>query len=123
MSGEKIQILKMIEEGKITSEEGLKLLEALGNEEVLVIADKKEKVKWLKVVAIDAEKNANVKINIPISLVDVGLKIGSKFSKKFDETLKGIDLDSILNEVKNGAKGKILTAEQEEGKIIEIYIE
>ena len=37
---EKLQILKMVEEGKITSEEGIDLLDALGDAEETNVANK-----------------------------------------------------------------------------------
>jgi len=81
---ERMQILKMIEEGKISAEEGAKLLQAL--------AGKSEKrrtsstlagseARWLRVRVTDLDTGRNtVNVNIPMSLVTVGLKMGARFA-------------------------------------------
>ncbi|MDN5304769.1 MAG: hypothetical protein PWP46_1655 [Fusobacteriaceae bacterium] len=127
MNEEKKQILKMLEEGKISSEEAMKLLEALektdGSEELVIYNEKGKRAKWLKIFIIDTEKDAKVKVNLPIGLLKTGVKIGTKFSKEFREALEGVDLDDIFEEIKKGAKGKIVDIEAEGNKRVEVYVE
>ena len=72
---------------------------------------------------MDDEPKVNV--NIPISLVDVGLKLAKRYDPKLKESgLDKIDLDEILEAVKNGAEGKIVdVVDEEEQTKIKVYVE
>lgn len=125
MNEEKLQILKMVEDKKITAAEAAELLEAVekGSEEIQI--NKKMKAKWLrvKVLAEDGKTKANV--NIPLSLVDIGLKIGRKFEPKLNDVdLSGVDIDEIIDLIKQGAEGKIVDVYDENSKTnVEVYVE
>lgn len=123
VSEEKIQILEMVEDGKITAAEGTELLAALENNEEEIIPRKD--VKWLKVRVYTLDDQPKVNVNIPISLVDVGLKLAKKYDPKFkDSGLDNIDLDEILDAIKNGAEGKIVDiVDDEEQTKIKVYVE
>nr|WP_319373969.1 hypothetical protein [uncultured Methanobacterium sp.] len=123
VSEEKIQILEMVEDGKITAAEGTELLAALENNEEEIIPRKD--VKWLKVRVYTMDDQPKVNVNIPISLVDVGLKLAKKYDPKFkDSGLDNIDLDEILDAIKNGAEGKIVDViDDEEQTKIKVYVE
>jgi hypothetical protein len=123
VSEEKIQILEMVEDGKITVAEATELLAALeSNEEEIV---PRKDVKWLKVRVYTLDDQPKVNVNIPISLVDVGLKLAKKYDPKFkDSGLDNIDLDEILDAIKNGAEGKIVDLiDDEEQTKIKVYVE
>lgn len=116
-----MQILKMIEEGKVTSKDGLELLSALEEKENLPIA---KSTKWIKIKVLDPEDNTKVNVNIPIALIDVGLKIASKVSPELkDSDLNGIDFNEIAELVKNGAEGKLIDIESDNGEKVEIIVE
>jgi len=119
---EKLQILKMIEEGKITSQEGIDLLEALEDTQEKNIEN--IKAKWVKIRVYDAEENTKVNVNLPISLIDAGIKLANKISP--DLKVSGIseeDLKGIIEAIKNGAEGKIVDVESENGQRVEITVE
>ena len=123
VSEEKIQILEMVEEGKITVAEATELLAALeSNEEEIV---PRKDVKWLKVRVYTLDDQPKVNVNIPISLVDVGLKLAKKYDPNLkDSGLDNIDLDEILDAIKNGAEGKIVDViDDEEQTKIKVYVE
>jgi len=121
---ERMQILKMIEEGKISASEGLELLNAIdvGNEEI-----KKEstKAKWLRVRVLAEDDKTKINVNLPLSLINVGLKLAMKYAPELqDESLKDIDFEEILEAIKNGAEGKIVDVYNEEDHTtIEVFIE
>ena len=124
-SEERMRILKMIQEGKITAEEGAKLLAALreSRKEVRVpttIPGRGGKG-WLRVRVTDMATNrAKVNVNLPMSLMDAGFKIGAKFAPELD----GIDLTQFVEDVKAGAQGKIIDViDEEDGEHVEIFIE
>lgn len=118
---EKMQILKMIEDGKITSNDGLELLSALEEKEDMPIA---KSSKWLKIKVHDPDDNTKVNVNIPLALVDVGLKMATKFSPELKNSdLKDIDFNEIAELIKNGAQGKIVDIESDNGERVEIVVE
>lgn len=123
---ERMQILKMVEEGKITASEALELIEALekgmnSSEN----APKTKNTKWLRVDVKAENDKTKAKVNIPLSLLDVGLKIGTKFAPELKEaSLEKIDIDEIVQAIKDGAEGKIVEVDAEDGKTkVEVYVE
>jgi len=122
---ERMQILKMIEEGKITAEEGAKLLAALtagGKAETLRReASGGAGPKQFRVRVTDLTTGrTKVNINIPMSLVNVGLKMGARFAPEVD----GINFDQVMAAVKSGSQGKIVdVVDEEDGERVEIYVE
>lgn len=128
MNDEKLKILKMIEDGIITAEEGSQLLNALADSSELPTAAKKSdsgNAKWLRVKVLSTENGVKTKVNVnvPVALVETGLKIGKRFDKNVEDSLKDIDLKEILEMIKNGAEGKIVEVESDNGDIVEVYVE
>ncbi len=122
---EKMKVLKMIQDGKITAEEGAKLLEALdeSSEEIKSALTQKEG-KTLKIKV--TEKNTGVvKVNLSFP---VGI---ARFVKNFippGERIKlenmGINLDSIFTALDSNELGKLVEVEDEHENVrIEIWIE
>ena len=66
-----------------------------------------------------------VNVNIPLSLVDVGLKLAKKYDPKLkDSGLDNINIDEIMDAVKNGAEGKIVDViDEEEQTKVKVYVE
>lgn len=123
MKEEVRQILKMVEDGKLTAEQAAQLMEAgsLSNEKSPAVAGK---ARWLKIRVYDIATNRKkVNVSIPLSLVSTGLKLGIKFGLDRDE-LKGFDFDDIINQIQSGAEGNLVDVEDEDtGEKIEVYIE
>ncbi len=120
MNDEKMKILEMVKDGTISTDEGLKLLEALGGDTTDDNFDIKKKSKWIKVKVIEDGVN-KVNVNIPISLAKIGLKIAEKYSNDTKE-LEKIDFDEIFEMVKQGAEGKLV--EVEDGNtLVEIFVD
>ncbi len=123
VSEERIQILEMVEEGKINASEAMELLNALEKNQEDIIP--KKEAKWLKVRVKTMEDETKVNINIPIALVDVGLKLAKTYDPKLKESgLDKINIDEIIEAVKNGAEGKIVDVEDEENQTkVKVYVE
>ena len=123
ISEERMKILEMVEEGKLNTSEAMELLDALEGDEIEI--KPKTDAKWLKIRVKTMDDNPKVNVNIPLSLVDVGLKLAKKFDPKLEQSgLDQIDLDEIIEAVKNGAEGKIVDVEDEENKTrVKIYVE
>jgi hypothetical protein len=122
---ERMQILKMIEAKQVTAEEGAKLLGALGEKDRESPAPQPSPGttgKWFRVRVTDMKTGRRkVNVNIPLGLVDVGLKMGAKFAPA---GLEGLDMNQILSAIKNGGEGKVVDVEDEEdGEHVEVFIE
>jgi hypothetical protein len=116
---ERIQILRMIEGGQITAEEGAKLLDAL--EEPSTGEGRREgSPRWFRVRVTDLNTGKRkVNISLPLNLLDVGAKIGAKFAAPAD-----LDIEGIVQAIKKGAQGKIVDVEDlEDGERVEVYVE
>ena len=119
---ERMKILRMIDEGKITAEEGAKLLAALSEQRKSAkrksLRDATGGARWLRVRVTDmVTGKAKATVNLPIGLVDAGLNIASQYAPDvaFDELIEAIDA---------GAEGKIIDViDEEDGEHVEIFIE
>lgn len=122
---EKLQILNMVKEGKISPEEGVKLLEAIGaTDSGNEISFSETKAKWLKIRVFDPDDNTKVNVTLPIALINVGVKLAGKFSPEFKEAgLSEEDMNEIFAAIKSGATGKILDVDSDDGTKVEIVIE
>jgi len=119
MNDEKMRILSMIENGTITSDEGLKLIEAIDSKKE-EIALKKSEGKWIRVKVIDGD-DTKVNVNIPLALAKAGMNIGKKYATDA-EGLENIDFDEIIRLIEEGAEGKIV--EVEDGNtLVEVFVE
>jgi hypothetical protein len=121
---ERLQILKMIEEGKITAEEGAKLLSALSGgtrDEKPPHAEGKTGARWFRVRVVDLDTGKDkVNVNIPMGLVNVGIKMGARFAPE----IEGMDFDEIVSAIKSGVQGKIIDVVDEvDGERVEIFVE
>jgi len=126
MREEQLKILKMIEEGTISAEEGSKLLSSIEkSSETIGVENKGTGAKWLRIKVLSNEKGGKnkVNVNVPIALVETGLKIGKSFDKDLEESMKDIDIAEILELIKSGAEGKIVEVETDEGDTVEVYVE
>jgi len=118
---ERMQILSMIEKGQITAQEGSRLLEALEKSEDRAEKSSSGKPRWFRVRVTDlGTGKRKVNVNIPMGLVNVGMRMGAKFAPEMGD----VNIEEIMEMVKNGAQGKIIDVEDDEdGERVEIYVE
>jgi len=118
---ERMKILKMIQEKKITAEEGAKLLAALGKSEQKQSTPAEGESRWLRVRITDLDSGkASVNINLPMGLVNVGLKMGARFVPN----VEGIHAEELTEALRQGMTGKIMDIlDEEEGQRVEVYVE
>jgi hypothetical protein len=122
---ERMQILNMVAEGTITAEEGAKLLAALDpgrkRQESQGTMGRPSTPRWFRVRVTDlATGKDKVNVNLPMSLVDVGTRMGARFAPELEE----LDLEQIMEQIKSGSQGKIVEVEDaEDGERVEIYVE
>jgi hypothetical protein len=125
---ERIRILKLIQEGKVTAEEGAKLLSALSSS---ATKTKKTRVptgasggktpRWFRVRVTDlVTGKTKTSVNIPLGLMEWGLKIGAQYAPE----VQGLDMNQLTEMLQAGAMGKVVDViDEEDGEHVEIYIE
>jgi hypothetical protein len=136
MSDEKLRILKMVEEKKISAEEAAKLLAAM---DAPAGGDANGKAHWLKVrVFAKGADKPKVRVTVPLSLLKIAGRLGGKFSvmmpdearKQMEE--KGIKLDAESFEdiekmfdqfAVNGQYKMVDVEDDESGERVEVYVE
>jgi len=124
MSEERMQVLKMLEEGKINAEEAEKLLSEIGaGESVQPRATGKAKMIRIRVFEGSLEK-PKVRVSIPISLAKFAMNFVPNEQKARINDLN-IDLDEIIRQVEEGAEGHLVDVEDvddETGKPTKVEI-
>ncbi|MFZ0548611.1 MAG: hypothetical protein WAM60_24390 [Candidatus Promineifilaceae bacterium] len=121
---ERMQILKMIEDGKISASDGAELLRALDRDKEESPAEPLKgasAARWFRVRITDTNSGKNkVNVNIPIGLVNVGMKMGAKFTPE----VEGFNFDMLMDAVKSGQQGKVMdVVNDDEGERVEIFVE
>jgi hypothetical protein len=125
---ERMKILKMIEEGKISAEEGAKLLAALaeGRRGPLDPSTpgkpgRPGAARMLRIRVTDiGSGRSKASVQIPLALVDAGMKIGAHFAPE----VEGVDMSNVMDAMRSGVTGKIIDViDDEDGEHVEIYIE
>jgi hypothetical protein len=123
MDKDRLQILKMLEEGKITSEDAAKLIDAMeADQPADRVAGEAGGGKRLLIKVTDARSGKKkVNLKIPIALAKIAAKfIPAKSRRKLAE--EGVDVDVVLSQVMTGNTGKIIDIESDED-LVEVTIE
>ena len=128
LTEERLQILKMLEDGKITVDEAATLLAALESgvkkERTVLQPGMPGVAQWLRVRVTDQKSGKQkVTVNVPVSLVDVALKVGAKFAPELDEMDSNVVMEAI-EAIRSGAQGKIVEVEDDDsGDRVEVFVE
>ncbi len=133
MSEEKIKILQMVADGKLTPGEAERLLDALSE------SQQKKRFFRVRVFTQKNRENPKVKVDIPVSVLKLASKMSSAFKGVFPDGFKvnmhgkeiHLDemtpemIDRILHEI-DEEEGKFMIAQvsdEENGEFVEVYIE
>jgi SHOCT-like domain len=124
---ERLKILKMLEAGQITAAEAERLLAVLdddrpGGEKGTGEAGRPgDDPRWFRVRVTNlATGTPKVNVNLPIGLLDVGLRMGARFAPE----MQASDLGRVLSAIRAGASGKIVDVQDEErGDHVEVFVE
>jgi hypothetical protein len=120
---ERMEILKMIQSGQISAEEGATLLNALKEDEEPRLGPepvaRTQQPRRLRIRVSDLETGRNkVNIDLPWNLINVGMHMGARF------TPEGIDLEEVMQALQAGTEGKIVDVEDaEDNERVEIFVE
>jgi hypothetical protein len=125
-SEERMKILKMIEEGKLSAEEGTKLLSALSEKRRPPVPARGMPgmpggPRWLRIRVTDVRTGrSKASVQIPLALVDAGMKIGAHFAPE----VEGVNMSNVMEALRSGVTGKIIdVTDEEDGEHVEIYVE
>ncbi len=124
---ERLKVLKMVEEGKISAEQAVQLLMALESQEnpgkkgAEAAIPPKGAGKWLRVRVTDTDTGrTRVNIRVPTSLVGAGLKMGMRLSPE----IEGMDTEQIKQFIDSGMLGKVVdVTDEKDGEHVEVFIE
>ena len=124
-SEERMKILKMISEEKITADEGAQLLAALTQRsDKPRVEPRRSKLasQMLRVRVTDmASGKTKVNVNVPMRLVDAGLNIAAQYTPEVENAQM---MDAIKEALSENMTGKIVDVlDEEDGEHVEIFIE
>ena len=125
---ERLRILRLVQQGKVTPEQALALLEALGAspggggagrapEPARAPAGGRGRILRIRIVEDDEER---VHLNIPLSLARSALRLVPARAQRY---LAGVDLEALLEQVEHGASGRILVVRDDEDNGVEVTVE
>jgi len=142
-SEERLQILRMVQEGKITAEEGMHLLEALGSSVPVRTESSSPSMsvepatpiaptgfpetpslrtpRWFRIRVTDTNTcKVRVNVRLPINVVNAGMKMGARFSTE----VEGLNMDDLGALINSGTIGQIVDVyDEEDGEHVEVFLE
>lgn len=117
---ERLRILKLIQSGQVTAEEGAQMLAALSDEPTAPEPSARARQpRQLRIRVTDLNTGRQtVNINLPWNLVNVGMKMGARFAR--DE----VKLEDFTEAIQAGAEGKIMDViDESSNERVEIFVE
>lgn len=122
LSEERLKILTLIQEGKLSPEEGLRFLEVLDKPALpKPLQPITSPARWLRVLITDLESGkTRVNVRLPVAVLNTGIKMGARFSTDIGQR----EMDQVMNAIRSGATGKVLDViDDEDGEHIQIMLE
>lgn len=121
---ERMRVLKLIEEGKISAAEAVSMLDAAANpdkDQGQSAAVSNQPVRYIHVIVTDIESGkSRVNIRMPANLVTTGIKMGAHLSTEVNV----LDTQQIKDYIKRGVTGQVLDVlDDDEGERVQIFLE
>jgi hypothetical protein len=131
---ERLKILNLLQEGKITAAEAARLLEALETSASAkpgfrpgIGANQPYPPgpvsggKWLRVRVTDTNSGkTRVNVRLPLNLVGSGIRMGMRFAPE----IEGLDPNALMEWIQSGEMGQIVDVlDEEDGEHVEVFIE
>lgn len=125
---DRIRILKMIQEGRLTAAQGLQLLEVLNSPSPAKLTPAETttppvsgRMRFLVVRVTDlTTRRVRVNIRVPVNVVTAGIKMGARFSP----LVEGLDLGEVMAYIQSGQTGLVMdVVDQKDGEHVEVFIE
>lgn len=122
MKEEKRQILKMLQDGKVSLDEAMKLLDAVGDDKASQPSSPKTTGKMLR-VRVEEGGKAKVNVNIPLALAKLALRFIPKDARQ-ELVDQNIDLDEVISSITETTTGKIVEVNDDEDDTkVEVFVE
>ena len=124
-SDERMMILKMIEEGTVSADEGARLLTSIdrgtSQSPQKISPREKGRAKWFRVRVTDTiTGKSKATVSLPLALMDWGLRVGAQFAPEVGD----LDIGELSDILSQGVEGKIVDVlDEEDGEHVEIYID
>jgi len=122
-SEERLKILAMLEEGKISADEAATLLRALegGRRARPAPAGTTGRKQFLRVQVTDTISGApKVNVTLPMGLVSAGIRMAERFAPN----LEGFDMQELEELLASGAEGKLIEVlDEADNELVEIFVE
>lgn len=117
-SEERMKILRMLEEGKLSADEAGKLLDALGSGAAPGMTGRKnQQIR----VSVTGDQVPAVNVSVPIALAKTVLRFIPKQARDGDPS---IDPTEIMRLIEEGYQGKIASVHKEDERLhVEIFVE
>ncbi len=127
---ERMRILMMIQEGKISAAEGARLIEALeeSSDKPSPTTTRPSRVsaggrkpQYLRVMVTDTDTGkSRVNVRLPVSLIDSGLRMGARFAPE----IEGLNMEDLNAWLSSGETGQIVDIfDEDDGEHIEVFLE
>ena len=119
LTGERNRILHLIESGNVTAEEAARLLDTIESKQEHTDERKRKRIARVRVTNL-ATNRQKANVTIPVSLIDVGLRLGTRLVPQ----IRGSALEDLLRAIESGTTGRLLDLQDlEEGERVEIFAE
>ena len=116
---ERNHILYMVETGKVTAAQAAQLLDTLELGPERSRKQSRNRTARVRVTNL-ATNRQKVNVTIPVSLIQVGLRLGTRLAPQ----VSGSALEDLLRAIEGGATGRLLDLQDlEEGERVEIFAE
>ena len=132
MNEEIMRVLKMVEDGKLSSEKASDLIAALNKDEnqsnnvALYDVDSKAYGDRMLRIQVDSHDGDEVKVNLPVNFISGVLKACGKLPMNI-EGMDGIDgemlIQSITAALDNKIMGEIVKVNSHDGDVVRIFVE
>ncbi len=123
-TNERAEILRQVEDGKLSATEGIQLLNSLDKAPRPTLPPQSPlntKGRWLRIRVTNLTTQApKVNVNLPLGLISTGLRIGQRYAPE----LRDVDWDNVLDEIRQGANGKLVDVEDlNDNEHVEIFVD
>lgn len=131
-SEERMRILQMVQEGKITAEEAARLMDVLdgirkpaseppSQPAPAAQTAQSRGARWFRVQITDTNTNrVRVNVRLPISVVSAGMKMGARFSPE----VQGLDSSHLMDMINSGEIGRVMDVmDEDDGEHVEVFLE
>lgn len=134
---ERLNILRMVEDGKLSATEAASLLSKVGQVKEPPLEPppaesssatgetptppNDSNVRWFRVRVTElASGRPKVTVNLPIGLVNWGMKVGAHYAPE----IEGLDFNELSQALQSGSGGKLIDViDEEDGEHVEIFID